>query len=221
MTSALSEAASVATILGGLFSLITTVIAVRIYKVATQLRSTDWAKSQNDAWNLYNQQKLVPGVGEFFQTADRAFGDAEFDWANIDYKTTSVLYQRLNLLEKDMVGIRHGMLTPGDGCATVASFLYAGRHRAQLLQFMRDVGYDAGFIYVADRIMLLGARRPDLEPDQVPLLQIIREFQRVEDATKVGREVQRRTLMHDLRRWHAEAAAEDAKNPLPSMRRPL
>ena len=173
-------------------------IAYRVLKIARRIRSTEWAKSQNDAWNLYNQQKFDPHAGPILKKMDRIFEGGTVDWDNLSYEERGAVYQRLNLLEKDIVGIRLKMLNPADGSATIKSFLLAAPHRQRVKEFMLRGGYDIGFIYIADQIMSLGQEHPTLDTRLVPITRIIERFDRHMEATAVARKIRRREIMLDM-----------------------
>lgn len=153
---AIRAAADWSLVFGGisaLASVAATVIAIRVWLVAKDIRTLDWYRSQNDAWNNYNAQKLGPSAPAFeaidalTRGSDRYGPTQTIVCADMlhDYAHKSVLFQRLNILERDFKAIALKLVDGADGHYVINEIKSHGANAWIIINFMIDMGYDPDF----------------------------------------------------------------------------
>lgn len=165
---------------GLILSGVTTCIAISVASTAKSIRTLDWYRSQNDAWNHYNAQKLGDSSADF-EIVDRIItGQATIgtDYRPIDenlldeFAIRSVLYQRFNILERDFKAVSLNLVGNADGHYLLNEIKATGLNAPLVLKFMKGGGYDPRFVRFYQAIAEWYALNPGMRLSMKRALQI-------------------------------------------------
>jgi hypothetical protein len=161
------DLATLSLIISIVTSLVGAVIAIQVYLIARNIRTLDWYRSQNDAWNAYNSQKLgahkqafeaVDAItGGRVQTHDqRAVNEALLD----DPDVRAVMFQRMNILERDYKALALNLVDGADGHYLLNEVKRSGNNARLIINFMARGGYDPDYVMFFRRIARWFAGNP-------------------------------------------------------------